>query len=557
MTAGDTESHGPEPALLLDEDSDRDPGPPSPRFTEYRRHPMYSRSEWLYDTIALVINLNQPLSNWHGPISLTATISLLTTCCSAAMMHSVSQFISQLKWSHFGKGKARKLAQFETFDEASRGPWGSIILPTSVKWNLATLGALIAIFRMSFAPLAQQVVAFSDCDVHTADDSVTFGHTHNFTYPRPAAPRAILAPDSIPQDPGMQAAVLQGVYGIRSVTDFSCPGTCRWNGSYVSLGFRSACTNVTEATLQTESCGVGTNNWKVCNMTTPGGVLVATQGDSSSAGTSYYMDAVSMAKSINSVEDDTLQGSLPEYVRFAIYRSTMDKNFNSVNINITECSLSLSVYEYTNANANGSYFFFDRVREIDFGAKNPWNIERTTVLGSKLWTNATVANDITIPALQINWADPAALGNFSKSPTFVSDVVEGAYENINPGLAPIFSGNADINGPFEGIANSTTEYLRRSPNDLRATGERIDRLTYVQIDWWYLIGPAAIQLMGLLFAGATIFLHRTSRRVPLWKSSALAVLACQHEQQLGIIHSKVKDIKQIEKAAGKAMVRLE
>ncbi|RDW74455.1 uncharacterized protein DSM5745_07117 [Aspergillus mulundensis] len=565
MTAGDPKSRGYEPAHLHDVDSE----PLSLTSWEYKRHPVYSRSEWLYETITLVISLGllggivcifwymdgKLLSDWPGPVSLTATISILTTCCTAAMMHSVSQFISQLKWLYFGKGRAQKLAQFETFDEASRGPWGSIMLLTTVKWNLATLGALITIFRLSFAPLAQQVLAFPERDNHTEDYSVTFGYSHNFSYPRPGTARGFGVFDGITQDPGLQAAIVQGLYGIRSLAEFSCPGICDWNGSYISLGFSSACSNVTEATLQTESCG-SVNYWKVCNMTTPGGVMVSTRLQETVAGTSYYMNVSSLVTDIAN-PNDMLRHSLPVVVRFAIYRSTPSLNMYATNINITDCSLFLTAYQYTHAKANGSDFSFEQVRELDFGVENPWNVERTTVLGSRVYTDVTEANNISIPALQIGWADLAALGNYLKSRMFVTEWVEGNYENSDIGLTALFYGDADIDKPFERMAKSMTDYLRRSPDALAASGERVNRLTYVQIHWWYLIGPAAIQLMAVLFGITTIFINRKSRRVPLWKSSALAVLACQHEQQLGIIHSKVKDIKQIEKAAEKAKVRLE
>ncbi|KAF4156963.1 hypothetical protein CNMCM6936_005807 [Aspergillus lentulus] len=103
---------------------------------------------------------NKPLSAWGARVSLSATISLLTTSYTAALMHGVSQFIGQLKWIHFKTG-SRKLSDFGTFDEASRGGiWGSIMLLTTVKLNLATIGAFITIMRLTFAPFAQQVVLF-------------------------------------------------------------------------------------------------------------------------------------------------------------------------------------------------------------------------------------------------------------------------------------------------------------------------------------------------------------------------------------------------------------
>jgi hypothetical protein len=162
--------------------------------TEYKRHPVYSSSEWLLESISSILALgfvigiaiifwymdNKPLSAWRGRVSLNATISILTTACTTALMHGVSTFIGQSKWLHFKNGP-RKLADFETIDGASRGVWGSILLLTTVKWNLATIGAFITILRLAFSPFAQQVVLIEQRDVISAADTATFGYAHNYS----------------------------------------------------------------------------------------------------------------------------------------------------------------------------------------------------------------------------------------------------------------------------------------------------------------------------------------------------------------------------------------
>lgn len=122
---------------------------------------------------------DKPLSDWRFPISLNATISILTTACGAAIMHGVSTSISQLKWLHFASGH-RKLFSLESFDEASRGPYGSIKFLFTIRWNLATIGALVTIFRLGLAPLAQQVVSLEPRDVVTPDGGATFGYAHAY-----------------------------------------------------------------------------------------------------------------------------------------------------------------------------------------------------------------------------------------------------------------------------------------------------------------------------------------------------------------------------------------
>lgn len=180
---------GYEPTDVYDVDS----GSPSANSALYKRYSPFSLYEWLLEVATLVLSLcllvaiaaifwttdDKPLSDWQFGISLNAVISILTTGCSSALAHGVSEFISQLKWLHFKKGP-RELADLGKFDEASRGPWGSIQFLYGVKWNLATLGALIAICKLAFDPLAQQVVDYPERQINRTDDGVTIGYAHEY-----------------------------------------------------------------------------------------------------------------------------------------------------------------------------------------------------------------------------------------------------------------------------------------------------------------------------------------------------------------------------------------
>lgn len=179
-----------EPARVSEVDSE----PQNTTTTEYKRHPVYSPSEWLLESISSTLALglligiaiifwymdNKPLAAWSGRVSLNATISILTTACTTALMHGVSTFIAQSKWLHFKK-ESRKLADFEKFDGASRGVWGSILLLTTVKWNLATIGAVITILRLAFSPFAQQVVLIEQRDIVSLSDTANFGYAHSYS----------------------------------------------------------------------------------------------------------------------------------------------------------------------------------------------------------------------------------------------------------------------------------------------------------------------------------------------------------------------------------------
>ncbi|KAF0319403.1 hypothetical protein GQ607_013371 [Colletotrichum asianum] len=332
---------GYEPARVYDVEDE----PPRPDTIVYKRYSLFSCIEWVLEIVTSIGSLvilaavavifgevnDQPLSNWTFPVSLSAVISILTTACSAAIMHGVSTFISQLKWLHFKNGP-QKLEHLEKFDEASRGPLGSLKFLVSMKWNLAAIGALVTIFRLGLSPLTQQVVKIEERFIPHPDNNVTFGYTHTYN-------RVLDYPDlhtcGIPQDPKMQAAILQGLYDINTPATFTCPVACEWKGSYVSLGFTAECKNVTQKTLESKTCQTSLYN-EYCNMTTPGNIRLYAQKVFTSLGTRFYMNA-------------SLAVDFPEISRFGIYQATPDVNFNQSNVNITECSLSLAAYKYTGA----------------------------------------------------------------------------------------------------------------------------------------------------------------------------------------------------------------
>jgi hypothetical protein len=67
----------------------------------------------------------QPSHVFKG-ITLNAFISILSAIAKAAMILPVSECIGQLKWLWFKE--ERRLSDFLAFDNASRGPWGSLVL---------------------------------------------------------------------------------------------------------------------------------------------------------------------------------------------------------------------------------------------------------------------------------------------------------------------------------------------------------------------------------------------------------------------------------------------
>ncbi|KAM5342276.1 hypothetical protein ACJ41O_013242 [Fusarium nematophilum] len=135
-------------------------------------------SSWWLECSALVICLSsfaavvyllfvyngQPISKWAGfPLSLNAVVSILSGISRASLAYIISMCLSQAKWN-WATRYPEPLIDFDRFDAASRGAWGSLRLVKSFvrRPHWAFLGALAAITLLAFDPLIQAILTFED-----------------------------------------------------------------------------------------------------------------------------------------------------------------------------------------------------------------------------------------------------------------------------------------------------------------------------------------------------------------------------------------------------------
>lgn len=96
-------------------------------------------------------------STWTFRYLPSSVISQIMTVCRSALMMSTASCIGQITWLHFQK-KARNLHEIQVIDDASRGPWGAIILLTSGhRFGLAAaIGCVITLGTLLMEPFTQQ-----------------------------------------------------------------------------------------------------------------------------------------------------------------------------------------------------------------------------------------------------------------------------------------------------------------------------------------------------------------------------------------------------------------
>ncbi|KAK1252177.1 hypothetical protein MKX08_003364 [Trichoderma sp. CBMAI-0020] len=105
--------------------------------------------------------------------TLNALISTLSTASKACLLAAVASCISQENWVLFS-GKPRRLYDFELVSGASRGPFGSFKVLTSLSLRgggLVRLGALATILSLAMDPFSQQLVQLHKSQVRKIDEA--------------------------------------------------------------------------------------------------------------------------------------------------------------------------------------------------------------------------------------------------------------------------------------------------------------------------------------------------------------------------------------------------
>lgn len=113
--------------------------PVEPRF--FKRSRLETLKDiWAWEVLSLFLSLasvfaiavtlaildGKALSWWKMPIKPNALISVFATISKSSLLLPTSECISQAKWIHFAKRK-HCVKDLQTFDDASRGPFGSLI----------------------------------------------------------------------------------------------------------------------------------------------------------------------------------------------------------------------------------------------------------------------------------------------------------------------------------------------------------------------------------------------------------------------------------------------
>ncbi|KAK7909055.1 hypothetical protein PG985_014933 [Apiospora marii] len=186
---------------------------------------------WLWD--------DRPLRDWPLPIQPNSLVSVFSTLAKTALMLPVGSVISQMKWIWFEE--PRRLNDLQTFESASRGPWGSLrlIWTTRGKAWITKAACVVTVAALAFEPTAQQVLSFETRDTVSGNATASLSVATNWT-----SASLMLGEESFYKQVETQG-ILLSAFSARaqnnSVPQFECNApTCRWE-NVETLGACSVC----------------------------------------------------------------------------------------------------------------------------------------------------------------------------------------------------------------------------------------------------------------------------------------------------------------------------
>lgn len=107
----------------------------------------------------------KPLRTWKLPIQPNSLVAVFSTIAKSTLIVPVAECTGQLKCDYF-HDRPRKVHHMKTFDGASRGPWGALVLLYRTRGSsaLAAFASVVTILTLAFDPFTQQVI-----EVHSQD----------------------------------------------------------------------------------------------------------------------------------------------------------------------------------------------------------------------------------------------------------------------------------------------------------------------------------------------------------------------------------------------------
>ncbi|KAF2654709.1 hypothetical protein K491DRAFT_716834 [Lophiostoma macrostomum CBS 122681] len=533
----------------------------------------------------LFVYKDKRIPNWPLGLTLNAYISVLSKIASAGLLLPVSEALGQLKWSWFNKG-SKKIWDFEIFDNASRGPWGSLLLLVRTKGkSLAALGTAITVFALALDQFFQQVVEYPE-HWRVQPGNGTIPRSIGYAPYKAGSDYRADGDVRLDLDSNLQAVTERFFYdngiapvpfgkGYRAEVPLSCPNSnCTWP-QYETLGFRSECIDIT-AQLDFR-CIYTTLDWvQIPDVDDVTSENVFPNGTSCGwwlrADRPLLMTGYDIDRNTNHSGKILLMRAQPLYDIFTRepipgYTSSLNNTRNplshvlivsggdeaSIRQNATpvaahECILSWAVKEILSEYSAGGYT--ENVQQTIYNSTlgpNPWTtFQIQDASGATVGTNYVYNENI---SLTCPYGTQYHLDNTTQIMilSLFDDIFPSMYthaQNLlnetqpllryrpqittNPWLRNMLYNPflfANISTHMDRMAAAMTNAMRSSADDtVSVVGYAYEKESYVDVRWLWLLLPLALLGLTLIFLLVTIIRSSMEPSVGIYKTSAIAIL---------------------------------
>ncbi|KAL2064485.1 hypothetical protein VTL71DRAFT_4979 [Oculimacula yallundae] len=497
----------------------------------------------------------KPQSDWPFPITVNAFLQIFTTTLRGAILVPVAQSISQLKWTWFLRSN-RPLEDFATFEEASRGIWGSLCLIWHQKAaRLASLGALITIMTLATSTFVQQAVTFPIRSTVTGNGTAiaiysTFYHDLQGIFD-------MTAEEAVPMA-AVKGAFYSGLlqeHGnkIQPVVPTCSTGNCTWP-LYSSLAICPAVSNVT--TNLKESGGGGSIAFTLSNgdrlfQSTDNAKLNITddlRAEAKSATAVYNRSSIAFSDVQNPLADFSV--IFYDYSKNVAVECLLELCVQTFNTSVTNGVADTTVVDHQTAASLGITFPLSTDFDMKLYIREPspnYTLTMPTSAGSVNYTMAAA----TMLALQI-WIGKVIPGYSTRWNRASSDSVDPFITAMDG----VFVDGKFVDGDYMGktgslmdnIATAMTNNIRSSAGSSNHNGTAYENITYIHIEWKWLYFPIGLLILSFVFLTATIIKSHFSA-VGIWKGSTLAtmqVLTEETRRELGPLSTNSRITKSAE-----------
>ncbi|ETS84492.1 hypothetical protein PFICI_02517 [Pestalotiopsis fici W106-1] len=133
--------------------------------------------------VTIYPHANRPLPQWRYGITINGLLSIYSIVLRGCLGFVLTSCIGQLQWIWFSADR-RPLYDAVLYDNAGRGPWGSLVWlwKHHIKQPLTAFGALITLISMAIDPIVQQLVAPVNCSWQASELNATLPRRNYFGY---------------------------------------------------------------------------------------------------------------------------------------------------------------------------------------------------------------------------------------------------------------------------------------------------------------------------------------------------------------------------------------